>query len=56
MNRILALQKLELKEDAQGEFFESIASVTCSARSLGGGCHDNTVPVLMKVAEKVENE
>ena len=54
MNRILALQKLEVKEDAQGEFFESIASVTCSARSLG--CSPNTVPLLVKPAEKVENE
>lgn len=55
MNRILALQKLEVKEEAQGEFFESIASVTCSARSIGG-CDANTVPPLMKLAEKAENE
>jgi hypothetical protein len=53
MNRILALQKLEVKEDTQGNFFESIASVACSARSICG-CHD--VPLLMKVAEEAEKE
>ncbi|MDT5272768.1 MAG: hypothetical protein QOH49_4954 [Acidobacteriota bacterium] len=55
MNRILALQKLEVKEEAQGKFFESIASVACSARSIGG-CDAQTLPPLMKLAELAEKE
>ena len=51
MNRILALQKLEVKEEAEGKLFESIASVTCSARSIGG-CDAQTLPPLMKLVEK----